>query len=245
MNKIAKLLAKVSKNGFYIILFLCICAIGISGYVMFRAPQAVETAQTADAEDVLVLPFPEEDEEFPNEAVLSEPMEIPDEVVMAHAPIEPQEPAVQAAVKKRETKAETPRAVEYVSAVDGEISLPYSGEELIKSKTMGDWRVHTGVDIAAAEGTKVRAVAAGTVKDVLEDEMMGHTVVIEHREGCVSTYCNLMKGVVVKAGDRVEAGDVIGGIGASALAECMETPHLHLELTVDGKPVDPMEYITK
>ncbi len=248
MKKFVNILSKITKNGFYIILFLCICAIGVSGYVMFSTPEPDDILAESidDAEQVL---FPEQDEfDLQLEQTLSPtPVEIPDKQTEDKPEEKPvpnkekkEEKAQTAKVKKEET---TPEKIVYVKPLDGDVSLAFSGEELIKSKTMGDWRVHAGVDIAAAEGTKVCAVAKGTVKDVLEDEMMGHTVVIEHATGCTSTYSNLMKGITVKKGDKVESGQVIGGVGTSAQSECLEAPHLHLELTVDNKNVDPMKYI--
>ena len=73
-------------------------------------------------------------------------------------------------------------------AVSGAIAVPFSGEELIKSRTMGDWRIHSGVDIKAELGTDVHAIADGTVKAVENDSMMGNTVRIEHADKTESIY---------------------------------------------------------
>ncbi len=246
MKKIKGSISKITKRGFYIILFLCICAIGVSGYVMFNTPQVSEdVSYYTDASENVPL--------FEQSVMGFEPVTVPDIPSVAEKPQdeepkqevkEPEEskPTKKTAVKKERSEPE-PKEISYVKPVEGEVSLPFSGDELIKSKTMDDWRVHTGVDISAPSGTKVHAIAAGTVTEVFEDEMMGYTVKIRHKEGCVSTYSNLMKGIVVKKGEKVKSGQVIGGIGDSAVAECMETPHLHLELTQNNLNIDPMTVI--
>lgn len=246
MKKIKESISKITKRGFYIILFLCICAIGVSGYVMYNTPQVPEDVSyyTDASEDVPL---------FEQGVMGFEPVTVPDvPSVSEKQQEENSEKEIKATEEKRPAKKDTvkkeksepePRKISYVKPVKGEISLPFSGDELVKSKTMGDWRIHTGVDISAPSGTKVHAVAAGTVTEVFEDEMMGYTVRIRHKEGCVSTYSNLMKGIVVKKGEQVKTGQVIGGIGESAVAECMEPPHLHLELTENNVNIDPMTVI--
>lgn len=261
MKKSGNFLKKLSKNGFYIILFLCICAIGISGYVMFRGPNVPDDTQVmGDWDSSLELPIPQDEtKQYDFEsAIASKPVETPKSDTETKTPAT--QPQAQTETKKPETSSKTTakpanavavakdtsgeaQTISYVAAVNGTVSLPYSGDELVKSQTLGDWRTHTGVDIAAPEGTKVCAIADGVVKDVYEDEMMGYTVVIEHKAGTVSTYSNLQKGVVVKKGQQVKAGEVIGGVGSSALAECMEEPHLHLELTNNNQTIDPMSVI--
>ena len=231
LNQFTKVFGKWMKNGFYVILFLCICAIGISGYVLFRQPAQEET--------VLSAPMPEQAPPFVPEIPVPEPTPAPSAPEPVRDTVEETVPEVVSAV----STAPVHQPVIYTMAVNGSVSLPFSGDELLESKTFGDWRTHGGVDIAAPEGTKVHAIADGTVRDVREDEMMGTTVVIEHQDDTVSTYCNLMKGVVVEAGDAVHAGDVIGGVGSTALAECLESPHLHLELRCSGELIDPMSVL--
>ena len=216
-------LRQVSKNGLYIILFLCVLAVGISGYVMYRA-------------DVPELPVVEETTEI-EEPVINEyePVSVPEK-----------EPASEPEKKEASAPAEIPVAAKapvYVTAVKGKVERAFTGDELVKCKTFNDWRVHQGIEIAAAEGSEVYAICDGVVSDVYEDDMLGHTVVIEHSGGIVSRYSNLIKGIVVKKGDKVSGGAVIGGVGDSAAGESMECEHLHLEVTKNGVQIDPMSLI--
>lgn len=113
------------------------------------------------------------------------------------------------------------------------------------SLTMNDYRVHTGLDVTAEEGTPVFACADGTVKAIYADPLMGNSVEIEHRDGVVSIYRNLSPECAegISEGVNVKGGDVIGKIGSSAMTEQAEEPHLHFELKVNGKNCDPLDYL--
>ena len=129
--------------------------------------------------------------------------------------------------------------------VKGSVSKGHDNMTAVYSATMDDWRVHLGLDIAAAEGSDVKAAADGTVSQVWDDPLMGKCVSIAHTGAGVSIYKNLDPElpVGITVGARVSAGDVIGAVGESAIIEVADEPHLHFELTVSGEHVDPMEYL--
>ena len=79
----------------------------------------------------------------------------------------------------------------YTWPVKGEVLRGFSVETLALDPTLGDWRTHGGLDIAAAQGVEVRAMAPGAVAQVYEDGLMGTTVVIDHGDGLTSTYQGL------------------------------------------------------
>lgn len=114
-----------------------------------------------------------------------------------------------------------------------------STDALVFSPTMQDWRTHCGIDIASPVGSTVRAMAAGEVMDVREDEMLGTVVEIAHGS-YTACYCNLQQEVSVKVGDTVGIGDTVGGVGDKARLEIADEPHLHLELRKNGELIDPM-----
>ena len=95
---------------------------------------------------------------------------------------------------------------------------------------------HGGIDIAGAEGDLVVAAAGGRVLRVEPPTAeTGAVVEIDHGGGLTTRYAELRR-TFVNAGEHVEAGDVIGEIGAGAEGDA---PHLHFELLRDGKQVDP------
>jgi murein DD-endopeptidase MepM/ murein hydrolase activator NlpD len=97
--------------------------------------------------------------------------------------------------------------------------------------------VHTGVDIGARVGTPVRAPATGIVIFAGWQNGYGRTIVLEHGHGVHSLYGHLSK-LVVKRGQRVEQGATIGLTGNSGRSS---GPHLHYEVRVNGRPVNPRD----
>lgn len=124
--------------------------------------------------------------------------------------------------------------------LDGDLMQDYSFGEFIKSKTLGDWRTHNGIDIKAKIGTPVKAVADGTVQNIVNDPLWGWTVEISHSGGLLSRYCGLSSQTTVKKGQAVVLGQILGVIGETNQAEIAEEAHLHFEIKKDGKFVDPL-----
>ncbi|MDO4842622.1 MAG: M23 family metallopeptidase, partial [Phoenicibacter congonensis] len=155
------------------------------------------------------------------------------------------EPKPDPAPEKDEPVNTVPEPTMLIWPVDGGTLLrEYSADALVFSPTMQDWRTHSGVDIAAPVGTAVRAMAAGKVTAVREDEMLGWVVEIAHGS-YVASYCNVQEGVSVREGDTVGIGDQIGGVGQQARLEIGDEPHLHLEVRKDGVTLDPLSVMNK
>jgi murein DD-endopeptidase MepM/ murein hydrolase activator NlpD len=101
-------------------------------------------------------------------------------------------------------------------------------------------RPHWGVDLAAPQGTPVRASASGSVGVSGWESGLGKTVRIWHASGVESTYGHLSAiAPAVAVGAQVERGQVIGYVGSTGLST---GPHLHYELARDGAHVDPLEF---
>lgn len=125
------------------------------------------------------------------------------------------------------------------------VSMEYSdGTELmfVFNKTLGSWSTHKGVDLVADDGVAVNAMFDGTVVDVSESYGMGGIVKIDHGDNVVCTYASLSDIKVVK-GQQVSKGEAIGAASTTASYEFSDGAHVHLEVAVDGKSVDPMPYI--
>ena len=232
-NRLEKLGDFVLGKGFYIVLFLCVAAIGISGYYLIRSVSGSEPAK----EPVTATPsitLPDSSAVFPGEQPRPEP----------EAAAQPDDPQ-----PKKEGEAAAapvqPREVVYTWPVKGQVLRGFTVEALAYDETMGDWRTHGGIDIAAEEGRKVLAAGEGQVAEVYDDAMMGTTVTILQPDGVTAVYSNLAQKTAVAVGDLVDTGAVLGEVGRTALAESGLEPHLHLELLADGEPVDPLAYLPK
>lgn len=171
-------------------------------------------------------------------AQVSEPVqiEVPKETIPKTPVPEENEPVVSDAPEEETFDGK------FSIPVAGEIINEYSGLKPVKSKTMGDWRVHSGIDIKAPSGTTVTAPAGGKVIYAAEDKLTGMTVKIDHGAGFVSILYNLEK-ISVKSGDDIKKGDAVGTVGVSALLESAEDAHVHFEIKKDGKTVSPKDYM--
>lgn len=129
--------------------------------------------------------------------------------------------------------------------VDNFVIKGYSADLPVFSYTMNDYRIHSGIDIACSEGTPVLAAADGQVCEVFYDPMMGVTVGIQHAGGAVTRCRGLSEDTMnlVKTGEEVKRGQVIGASGETALIESAEEAHVHFELTINGEHADPGEYM--
>lgn len=135
-----------------------------------------------------------------------------------------------------------PEKVQFIKPVEGEILNAYSGTKPVKSKTLGDWRLHTGIDIRAEKGSTVKAAADGVVCVAKKDSLTGYTISIDHGNGVISTVYNLENAETVQEGQEVKQGDPIGTVGNSATVELSEDSHAHFEVKIQGTFVDPTEY---
>lgn len=105
------------------------------------------------------------------------------------------------------------------------------------------YKTHLAVDFGASEGTPVVATLDGTVEKVTNDKLNGITIVIKHSSALSTVYKSLIN-PAVEVGDTVRRGDKIGEVSASMGMEKAIGPHLHFEVKVDGKLVDPNNYLT-
>lgn len=233
-------------KGFYIILGLCVVAIGVSGYVLFFTGN--------ETQEPIALPEQQNEaslEDQPDNQQTSEPVTVPengdefgelepvDNTEPEALPVEEQplvqEPEPQISVS-RPQKAEVP---EYSSPVEGKVLRAFSMEELIYDPTMCDWRTHAGTDYACAEGDPVNAIADGSVIAVFTDPMKGNCVTLSHGDGLTSTYCGLQTNTTMRTGMTVKRGEPVGTAGGELLMESAEECHIHLEVLQDKTPIDP------
>lgn len=217
--------------GFYAVLFLCLAVVGTSAwFLLFRGGN--DTTETKSAQTEVTAEAPEIKE--------------PDTQTASSATI-PADASVQMPEETVDETDNTPVVAEapnlIVSPLSGTIVAAFSEDQLAYNATLDDWRTHDGVDIAAVLGTKVLAACAGKVLSVSDDDLLGTTVVISHTDGYQSTYANLQAKPTVSKGDTVSAGQVIGAVGETSIAESAEGPHLHFSVTKNGAPVDPEKFL--
>lgn len=146
-------------------------------------------------------------------------------------------PAPAASQAPKATAAPPAQTVTKPGIWDAKPLAAFSGNELVYSATLGDWRTHNGADYAAPAGESVTAAKAGKVVSVSEDALWGGVVEVEDANGVTWRYCGVAD-PAVKAGDSVTAAAALGTAG-SIPAETSGDAHIHLECVKGGAYLDP------
>jgi murein DD-endopeptidase MepM/ murein hydrolase activator NlpD len=124
----------------------------------------------------------------------------------------------------------------FIAPVDGRRSSSFGLRRILNGQPRSP---HKGMDIAAPEGTPIRLPAAGTVLHVGDFFFSGNVVYVDHGLGVVTLYAHLSE-IHVRAGQRLEKGEVIGSVGMTGR---VTGPHLHWSVYLSGIAVDPALFL--
>lgn len=150
--------------------------------------------------------------------------------------LEQQSAALAERIREAQQRSSAPAVV--VSSGSGVLGWPVSGP--VTSGFGSRWgRMHEGIDIAVAEGTPVRAAAAGSVIYAGWMSGYGNLVVVDHANGLSTAYAH-NSSVAVAVGQSVAAGEIVSYSGNTGNST---GPHVHFEVRVNGSAVDPLGYL--
>lgn len=212
----------------YLALFACLAAVGLASVTALRR-EPVSTIEPEEFSRISIEWSIEETKEPLTDEVNIRVSGIEDERIYSTTlPVEKNKPY----------------AGDFALPMGTDIIKDYSNGEMVLSKTMGDWRVHNGVDFSGSAGNDVKAVAKGTVTKVYDDSFWGTVVEIDHGNGMIARYCGLKSGSCIQEGTEVEKHDKIGALGHIPV-EISDEDHLHLEILIDGENVDPLKALNK
>ena len=219
--------------GVYGALALCLAIIG-AAVALTSLPEREEAQEQPQA---IVASEAPQDPLPVSKPVAAQPTSLPVIRILPTATAEPApEPTAEATAAPAKSASVEKKAQ---APVSGKVIWGYAADKLIYSKTLDQWTTHKAVDIACPQGTAVKCVLGGTVERVYTDDQLGVTVIVKHSSDRKTLYANLSETVPVKAGDKVNAGTVLGTVGKSAISECALESHLHFAFFVKGKAVDP------
>ena len=213
----------------YLALFVCLIAVGVGSVVGLTNRNS--PAETTDFSRITVEWSLENEQPLTDEANIGI-SGIADERVY---------PAEETTEKIEDNK---PYSGNFALPMGTDIIKDFSNGEMVQSKTMGDWRVHNGVDFGGSAGNEVVAVADGKITSVYDDSFWGTVVEIDHGNGMTARYCGLKSGSCLPEGSEVKKYDKIGSLGHIPI-EISEEDHLHLEILIDGENVDPLKALNK
>lgn len=219
------------RNGFYIALFICIAAAGLTAILSLTAqqPEPQQSAAITDGQQVEQVKDPTLQEELsrlntesptvsPTASTTGEPSSSPD------------------ATKKPSTPAFTIDA-----PIKGKIIKAFMIDKLTYNKTLNQWATHNGIDIQAEEGEAVKAALSGTVEALFNDQIYGGVVIITHDNKRKTVYAGVTADEKMKEGTKINAGQTLGVLKTPHF-EAYLGPHLHFELIEGENNLDPSKY---
>jgi murein DD-endopeptidase MepM/ murein hydrolase activator NlpD len=231
------------KEGFYVILFVCLCIVATVATISSsnnKKEVASNLLETQKQQANATKDLKEEEKKYEdalqvkkeNEAKTQVLKSVPDIQKVTTAPVS----------KTISVKFEKPVA-------KGLLARAYSKDvDATLWTTTGSYSNNLGIDISVKISEPVLAVMAGTVKEVGTDltNQKGQMVEIDHGNGFVTRYSNLDAKILVKKGDVVTKNQQLGKVGDTTLNSFSEDygPHLHFEVLKNGKNIDPAIYVT-
>jgi len=245
-SKFSKFMAS---KGFYAAIAVCLAGAGAATWLAVdRTISGIENANNQILQDnagYTDFPLSEEVEvkqpDIPRVSAPSSSASIPPS---SSAPSSrPPEPSAAPSEPARPVEAPPPpQTLVYSLPIAGDVINRFSDGELVKNITLGDWRTHDGIDIAADKGDDVYAAAAGVVTEIRNDPLWGTVISISHIDGKLSIYSGLSATVPVTVGENVMARQVIGRV-EGVPCEDPHDPHIHFAIRHDGKWLDPLAVV--
>lgn len=125
-----------------------------------------------------------------------------------------------------------------------DIIKSFSNTALQYNETLNQYEAHLATDFACEAGADVMSVCDGTVVEVGNSYLKGNYIVVNHGNNLKSVYASLDDNMLVKVGQNVNKGEVIGKVANSAFGELKQGTHLHFEMLDNDKRIDPAGYLT-
>ncbi len=210
-----KVLTFLRKNAIYVILSLCIVAVGISVALMISDRDGATSPSSIVVNDDVGGNEGQEGQNEGEEGGSSETKDDPASLIITFD-----------------------MPVKDITGI-GEYS-----DTMVFSSTLSRYSAHKGIDFFAVEGADVFAVYGGTVEKVENSLLSGVSVTIDHGNGLKTVYNSLSDGEFVTEGQVVNKGEKIGEVSVTNRMEYLDGAHLHFEVLENGTVIDPAKYLT-
>lgn len=243
-----------SRTGFYVALSICLVAVGLA---VFTAYTSVSDYIKADSETEVSAQLKEKE----SVAQVMQDVTGVKESTPDQKSTEETKPPKQKSItiyensespsthKEKSDMQSDLNSLQAVLKVNENLICPIKKQNVLKqysenavySKTMKDYRAHTGCDFKAEMGENVYAMCSGTVSSISFSEMYGVIVRVDTEDFSI-LYCGLDSDTNVKMNDSISQGDVIGTV-SQIPCECEDEPHIHIEIKVSDRLIDPLTVI--
>ena len=229
-------------KGFYIALALCVAGSAGAGFMAIKKATNEAKNSTLQLEQKSELGFPDLKEarepltNVKKDLTLDSPKELP-----PSSSEQSSLPNSSSLPKNQEMSLTNQKPSITLPIPSCTVLEPYSKGELVKNKTLGDWRTHDGADFACEKGADVICALEGNVSKIYKDELWGECIEIKNNNGYSSIYRGVSPHKKLKEGDSVKEGQLIGS-QSEIPCELLSATHIHFELKKGDKSLDPLDY---
>ncbi len=203
------------RNAAYIILALCVLAIGLSITLVTVSRSERLRLDSAERAEVEVITTPDPADDVPTP--VNEPTDVPEVPVV--------------------------KIISFIMPVEKATAVDDYTETLAYNSTLKRFEAHKAIDFFAEDGAPVYAAYDGVISDVQTTLLTGTTVTIDHGNGLFTVYNSLADGDKVFVGQSVKQGVEIGAASTSNRQESSEGAHLHFQVIENGEVINPAKYL--
>lgn len=247
--------SKKEKTGFYVAFAICLVAVGlavfstytgITNYLVSDIPDASQLADdsTMPVNNAVTGVVEDEGDKDKDNAGVGEETEKRGSISITISETAPTVASTDPPVTES-----TEDALQTMLSVSDSLSPPLKNfvikreysETAVYNKTLNDWRAHAAMDLLAQTGDEVYSMVNGVVDSIQSNDFLGNVISIK-TDNYVINYCGMSKDIKVEQGQQVKRGDIIGTVGVVPF-EALDDTHLHLEIKVKGKYIDPLTVI--
>lgn len=260
-------------SGFYIAVCCCVLAIGVFGYfsnsgdapddnssdIAISSSPSPSPSSSLRLENGTLPVLPDEDTvQTDSDVIYSEPdpTPVPTETPAPEPTAEPadtddtaitedniavsSDTVVDEALIYESVAADAEVIEQFILPVTGDILCHYT-DSLVYNEYLGDWRAHNGVDLKADVGSDVMVSASGVIESITSG-YLGTSVTVNHENGYKTVYANITPVENLNQGDSIQEGSVIGQVAQDAKENTTE-PHIHFEMMIDDRYVNPLDHV--
>lgn len=238
--------SRKEKVGFFTAFSICLVAVGLALWSTYSSIGGFENANvTEPTYEAVYTPTEQAGNEI--EGVTVAETQPAEQSATSSVYEEPEQETEEAEPEAYEGDDEGLQTVLQVNAsliypIESASIMKEYSENAVYNETMGDYRAHTGVDFIAEEGDNVLAMSDGTVEKIYTDELYGN--VIQVKNGNFSVYYfGVSDTMYCTEGTEVSKGDIIAKVGEIP-CEIKDGYHIHIEVRVGEKTIDPMMIIS-
>ena len=210
------------RNAAYIVLSLCVLAIGLSITLVMVNRTAEIRRQNAAREQSNITDITEPDSSGNTEP--DTPTGTPD------TPDVPDVPVV--------------NVISFILPVENMTSMEDYTETLAYNATLKRFQAHKAIDFFAAEGSSVYAAYDGVISDIETTLLTGTTITVDHGDGLYTVYNSLADGDDVFVGQTVKQGAKLGEVSITNRQEAAGGAHLHFQVVENGEVINPAKYLS-